>query len=359
MKELTSIFFELLQVADGSRESLSFAPDDNEWIEIGRIAYRQSMLGIVFYAIDRIPAIQCPSKRPLAKFFAESEKIRRQNQRFYETVPLAADHFASAGMQSILIKGQGLSDIYPDRYIRTPGDIDLWVRSDRKTIERFVRKERPDAKIFYHHIECKDINGCELEAHFTPSWMFNPLHNHRLQKWFDSEFERLKDNHSPFCGDGVSVPDASFNRVFILLHIFRHLFDEGVGLRQVQDYYYVLKQGFTAGEKSETVKMLKRFGLYGFAQALMYVMQAAFNIDAQYLIAGPCAQSGKFLLSEILQSGNFGHFDTRSGTTSSDSETSNFFRRMKRMIKFAGYFPSEVFCAPVFKFYNFFIRHSR
>ena len=39
---------------------------------------------------------------------------------------------------------------------------------------------------------------------------------------------------------GLAFPSIRFNTVYSLLHIFRHVFHEGIGLRQLLDYYYIL-----------------------------------------------------------------------------------------------------------------------
>ena len=45
----------------------------------------------------------------------------------------------------------------------------------------------------------------------------------------------------------------------------------------------------------------------------MWVMQRVYNLDSKYFIAAPDQKEGEFLLNEILQSGNMGHYDTRLG----------------------------------------------
>ena len=38
----------------------------------------------------------------------------------------------------------------------------------------------------------------------------------------------------------ITVPTMSFNVIYILSHLYRHVFTEGIGLRQLIDYYFVL-----------------------------------------------------------------------------------------------------------------------
>ena len=72
--------------------------------------------------------------------------------------------------------------------------------------------------------------------------MNNPLYNARLQKWF-------KRNADLQCSNAVSLPDGigeiaiptmAFNVIYQLCHLYHHFFDEGIGMRQIIDYYYVV-----------------------------------------------------------------------------------------------------------------------
>ena len=68
------------------------------------------------------------------------------------------------------------------------------------------------------------------------------------------------------------MPTTLFNAFYVLLHIYHHLFCEGIGLRQMMDYYYVLLQPMTNEERVELLKLLNRFGMMRFAKATMFVM---------------------------------------------------------------------------------------
>ena len=125
---------------------------------------------------------------------------------------------------------------------RMPGDIDLWVDGGDRKVVSFVRSLSPDEKVCYHHIGFPEYNGVEVEVHFRPSFLFCFRHNRRLQGYY----ERVMDEqfaHRVKLGEqgDVAVPKAEFNLIFQLTHIFTHLMNEGIGLRQLLDYFFVLK----------------------------------------------------------------------------------------------------------------------
>ena len=60
-----------------------------------------------------------------------------------------------------------------------------------------------------------------------------------------------------------------------------HFFFEGIGLRQMIDYYYLLRRGFTEEERKETVRVLKYTNMERFARAVMYVMHDVLGLSHQ------------------------------------------------------------------------------
>ena len=84
------------------------------------------------------------------------------------------------------------------------------------------------------------------------------------------------------------------------MHIFHHVLHEGIGLRQLLDYYYILKA--CKGNKEEIMKILVSLGLDRFAAAVMYVEKVFFDLEDEYLLCSPNVSLGSFLLDEIIRS---------------------------------------------------------
>lgn len=208
------------------------------------------------------------------------------------------------GFACTLLKGAAVGRYYPRPELRTSGDVDVWLDCGRQRIYDFARDFDKEGKLHgvtYHHIHFHLFEDVHLEAHIWPSYMNNPIHNHRFQ-----QFCAL---HRPVMD--TAMPSLAFDRVFILLHCFGLHSGYGVGLRQVMDYYYVLKQGFTEEEKVETVYWIKRLGLYRFVSGLMWIFRDVFELSIDFLLMPPNEASGRFILNEVMQTGNMGHGETR------------------------------------------------
>jgi hypothetical protein len=177
--------------------------------------------------------------------------------------------------------------------------------------------------------------------------------NKRLQQFFNESKEALFSK----CDNGVdnNIPTTSiaFDRIYILVHIYRHLFHEGMGLRQLMDYYFVLTQGFTETERAETVKLLRSLKMYRFTGAIMWILQDVFGMDSKYLLVPPIESEGRFLLQEIMISGNLGLYDQRLSRKSSDSDLAYGLRKVKRNFRFVTSYPSEVLWSPIFKVWHY------
>ena len=178
----------------------------------------------------------------LFQWMAQNQTLRKANARLDKAAVEVAEWFGRKGFRTCVLKGQGNALLYPPGMERTPGDIDLWVDGGDRKVVSFVRSLSPDEKVCYHHIGFPEYNGVEVEVHFRPSFLFCFRHNRRLQGYY----ERVMDGqfaHKVKLGEQgeVAVPKAEFNLIFQLTHIFTHLMNEGIGLRQLLDYFFVLK----------------------------------------------------------------------------------------------------------------------
>ena len=203
---------------------------------------------------------------------------------------------------------------------RQPGDIDIWVSGGKERVVQTLRNlhlidggisryhSAGKAEDSYHHIHLpKNENGVDVEVHFRPSsGNFDPFINRRLQKYLNLEIERENE----MVGDGFRVPSTRFALLMQLAHIQRHALSSGVGLRQVVDYYYLLKSD--AGHERETIKgKLKEMGLDHIAGALMWVMKEVFLMGEGWMIANPDEKRGRMLLDIIMGGDHFGFISAK------------------------------------------------
>lgn len=348
-----------------------FPAAETDWQRLMSLSEDQAVTGVVFWAVRQLPKEQQPPRREVfLPWLSLVEDICQRNEKLNVTCGKVVRRFAKAGFRACVLKGQGAARLYPDPLLRIPGDIDVWLWPEkiplgqekslserRRAAVAYVRHYNPEVEVVYHHVDFNVLKSALMEVHFTPSWMHSPCRNAWLQRWFERQAGRVFagcasekglseiDKHVPH---DFTTPDAAFNLVYMLIHVFRHLFTEGIGFRQIVDYYYLLTSCNLAKERASAVETLRHLGLDHFAGALMYVLHEVMGLSDEQMLVPARSREGQQLLQEILFAGNFGHADTRFQHYA-DGTLGAFWTRSCRNFNFIREYPSEVLWTPVWK----------
>lgn len=387
-----------------------------DWDACYQFAKRQTLVGVLFDGIQRLPKELAPARPLLLRWLSDSESIRRRNMRMDRASAYIYNKVSAAGFRCCILKGQGNALLYPHPSSRTPGDVDVWVMANREELRHIALSltegDGSSLQESLNHIGLT-VHGVSVELHSTPALLNSPLYNSRLQRWLKRNADLQCSNRIalPNNAGEVAVPTLSFNIIYQLCHLFHHCFYEGVGLRQIVDYYLVLKNtdfsGNTDGGAGNTDRdevllntdftdstdsssgdfevdgcflntdcadfldsssgglgevdsggalvalqeELKWLGLWEFAGAVMYVLREVMGLDEKRMICAPDERRGRLLLEEIMAGGNFGHYDTRNhfgqGALWHNIQR---FRRDWRMLRF---YPSEALSEPLFRACHF------
>ena len=367
---MQNLFFELIQVAMGNRKALSCVPTKEQWEWMLASMKKHAMLGIGFVAIQKLPQHQWPQKVIVMTFTRAAMTIGQKNAILDKQCREVCQELARDGFDAVVIKGQSNWECYPDelRQYRNPGDIDLWVAPKnkgktpgdgvREIVEYALRRrsEGAHSKVLYYHIDYLTDNGLDVELHYRPSFMCSPLRNVRMQRWFWERFDACLDNVG---GKGFPVLVPYVNVVYQLVHLYRHVFEGGVGLRQLMDYYYALLAWNGEGmSRDEVMRVVRSFGLGKFAAAVMWVMGEVFGNenddenDDCWMICEPDDKEGRRLLEEILCGGNFGKYDMRDRDMKRGGMARHGLWKLKRMARLASSYTEEALWEPFFRFFH-------
>ena len=346
-------------------------PDLSEvdWDELYTFTKQQAITGVMFDLLMRMGGKETGIDRKLfLRWFRQSDRIQTRNEMVNRHTIQIMKLFEEKGFRCILLKGQGNAVMYPNPFARISGDIDILIvpqhlsalpkdlNERRNTIINFVRKKFPKISYRYHHVDFPIIKGVPIELHFVPCIMNNPKYNRRLQQWLGERAEQqyLHIVDLPGGVGSVPVPMMEYNLVFQMAHMMHHYFDEGIGLRQMMDYYYLLHSAKNSRieELKNLSSTLRYLNLYNFAGAVMYVMREAFGMSDEWMIVPVDEERGNTLMAEILRGGNFGHY---SGLTKHGSATKYFLKHWRNMHFMLDY-PEEAFSEPVFRTWHFFWR---
>lgn len=385
-----------------------------DWDQLLQFAKDQCVPGIYWMGVRRLGHLKenKPTDDHVMRWMAACGKLGKRNSTVTERSAWVANNFEKEGFRACLLKGQGLALCYPDPSLRYPGDIDIWVRprpqsgslnaasqrsrgsfstkaakpsasaatqrsittvsrsshssfhfslftyredADIRAVIAYCRQFVPDAKACYHHIDFLKAGDVPVEVHYRPSWLNNPFHNRRLQRYFlehaDAQFSNLQPQ-------GFAAPTWEFNVVFLLSHIANHLLHEGIGLKQVIDYYYLLRSQTERRSIDSYEQEFRRLGLLPFARQLMWVLCQVLGLDEQLLVARQDERRGRLLLSEMLAGGNFGMHDDRPLSGFYASGLKSNLQRVVRDLRMMRYFPSESLWEPAFRIWHYFWRRK-
>ena len=336
-----------------------------DWRQLYTFASRQALLGFCFDGIERLTKDfseelkQNPMGRDLLMtWMGKAQQIRRQNMKVNVVASKLYSMLREDGLRCCILKGQGNALMYPNAYSRNPGDIDVWVNASREQITEYAKKHFAIGDdIRLQHLETS-LNGVPVELHFFPCSMNNLLYHARLQKWFKRNAD-LQCSNVVSLPDGIgeiAIPTTAFNVVYQLCHLYHHFFDEGIGMRQIIDYYYVVNNDELLVIRDTLQRELKYLGLWKFAGAVMYVLHEALGLPEEKMIAPMDEKRGELLLAEILEGGNFGQHFTKYGGFTHQSMGKKYFLKIWRNMHFVRYYPAEALCEPFFRTWHFFWR---
>ena len=375
----TSIIFDFLKCCLGAKGDMSKVVAGMDWRLLYEFASKQAMLGVCFDGIERLGKeypevlrLNPIGRDVLMAWMAKAQQIRRLNVNVNGVAAKLYSMLKEDGLRCCILKGQGNALMYGNPYSRNPGDVDVWVNASREVIMEYGRRNFDlEDDIRYQHLETT-MDGVPVELHFMPCVMNNPIYNARLQKWFRRNADLQCSNvvELPDGAGEIAVPTTAFNVVYQLCHLYHHFFDEGIGMRQMVDYYYVLVKSeegrvknCTATEGKANVtslqRELKHLGLWKFAGAVMYVLHVVLGLPEERMIRPMDVRRGELLLSEILNGGNFGKHFTKYGHFTQQGMAKKYFLKIWRNMHFVRYYPAEALSEPIFRTWHFFWRKGQ
>ncbi len=370
---MNKLFFEILRVATGIQGCLSCSPSEDEWKELYAIAKKQALIGVCFAGVQKLVGQQQePPEMLYLNWLGMAAMIQQRNEVVNRQCVEVQRLLLDKGFRSCIFKGQANASLYPDDLgsLRQSGDIDIWIEGGRERVIELVQSVSPTKEIRETHAQLTIFQDTEVEAHYRPGLIRDVFRNKKLQAFFASCEEDCFNNsislsnHSSASNHSVGehsrttepltivAPTQRFNAVHQMLHIYHHLFDGGIGLRQVMDYYFVLHH-LPSDEKEEVMKTLKSLGVGRFAGALMHVLHEVFGMAQELMLCDSNEKDGKFLLNEIMQAGNFGHQDERNKKFDMGSYYQNFFGIIGRNIAYFRFAPWDWLMSPIWRVYHF------
>lgn len=148
MKSQQRIFFDFLRFCIGVVEEIPESVKDSDWSILYGFAKKQALIGVLFHGLQQLPKEFAPHEDLLMSWMGMAQRIKQQNMRLFMDSAKICKIFKDAGFRNCVLKGQGNALLYPDPYMRTPGDIDhlpQWWQKTHYGVCRHGLSESSDA----------------------------------------------------------------------------------------------------------------------------------------------------------------------------------------------------------------------
>ena len=277
-------------------------------------------------------------------------KIQQKNERVNRQCVQLQQWLYNNGLRSSILKGQAVGAYYGSiAHLRQSGDIDVYVDCGMRRAMKFITEKFGSVQYDYINAHIPMYEDTEVELHWRVQMMTKLTTNFCLQNWLKIQDGEIFCQHDKI---QMVAPSLKFNRFYILLHAYNHMIGEGLGFRQLMDYYFILKQdALDEFEKDELMRLFGKFGMKKFVRAVMWIMLVVFRLEKKYLLCEVDQKEGRFVLKEVMHGGNFGHHDNRMKSIGSGKWVS-VTRSIQHSARLSVHYPS-VFWLPIWIVFHF------
>lgn len=322
-----------------------------DWESIILLADQHTVSGVVFDGVEKLPSEQQPPPALMRKLYQTVVRIEHShnflNQRLEEVVSM----FYANEVRPVLLKGQGVAQLYPKPERRQCGDIDLYIGEEdyRKAciIMQEASKEKDNGVESQKHCQLM-WNGVVVELHRIADDLFWVRSNAAFQRWTKKHLLGDAPQQWTVGNTTILLPPPNFNALYIFNHAYRHFIVGGIGLRQLCDWTLYLHRYNDLIDRRQLLSDLKSFGLYHGWQVFGCIAVNQLGLpESQYPFYTKKYKvaAKKILFEVILPSGNFGFYSPQIKKRPPGYLTGklhSMFNTQKRLVKLFPYFPKYV-----------------
>lgn len=357
ISSLYRAFFSLLRAGlwNIAAEEVYFPLSDKQWLEIFQIAYKQTVQGIIYDGIITLRVELYPPKSLMLKWIVAIDNIENQNHRMSKRIKELFGFFAENKLDAYLLKGHSVASCYPQPDHRVCGDIDVYFSKSED-------RKRAHSLLMERGIQIKKTPGYSTEY----TWKETLVEHH----------EKMLDVHNPFVikglqilarreysrsaeikmeGENVPSPSPLMTTLLVNTHILKHTLSFGIGLRQLCDSAMICYAYHNQVDGIQLKKIYKQIGILRWIHVLNQVLVKYLGLNSQFLpFELNERDDSSWMVTEVLESGNFGFEDTRFGENiAPQSKRTNALKHLThRFFLNIRYAPGEAISFPFVQFFS-------
>lgn len=358
------LFVELLQVGIGNRKGLSHLPSANEWASLFEMTKTQTLVPLAFNGVTKLKtrsdfgaSLGIPKEIYLNWLRLTTNSVHRHKEHL-EVLGRLQELLETKGIEWVLMKGLACGRRYEQPELRMCGDMDFVVKRKDfyRTLDALEEIGRVDRELVHEHhgIAYVKVDGSGHEVQLEPHYK---LHNFqygrndramiRMQEWLMEHRE-----WADIGGYKVPVMPATLESVFLVSHMVNHVYEEGLGLRQVLDYAMFISSSFNEIDRNQHDRWLKEMGMMGAHRVFVRICEKYLGVRtdiAHYEYSSAEKRFADQMMENIMRVGNFGRGAYVFDHSSRWGELKNYLWVTRRAIRLWRLCPSEALVWPVSK----------
>ena len=269
------ILFQLLRAALGNEaagtrlEGLDLGSVSGEvWKEVIDLSFEQ---GVAAIAVDGLGFAHDNDNQERLDFSLDSPELEDLKYEWFgEVFSCEEDYkeylaklrelmglYRSEGIRAMVLKGYGLGLNYPIPAHRPTGDVDVYL-SAWKRGDEIIRKRGIAIDNSHHHHSVFGCKGLTVENHYD----FVNVHSHRSSADVERKLKSLAAVGRTV--DGIDLPSAGFNALFVIRHIAAHFAAEGMNLRQLLDWALFVRSASAEVDWKAAWECYRRWNMHRF-----------------------------------------------------------------------------------------------
>lgn len=321
--------------------------DKVDWDEVYRLAEEQSVIGVVLAGIEHSNIR--PSQEVLLQWIGEVQMLEQQNKAMNQFISRMFDELYKNGIETVLIKGQGIAQCYEKPLWRCSGDVDLLLNEEnyekgKKYLAKLTETEPEEYSFNKEYIT--SIKGWCVELHGSLRSGLSAALNRGVdaiqQDICDNRNIRYWDND----GMNISLPEANDDVVVIFTHFIKHFYKGGLGIRQICDWCRLLWTYKDSLNHGHLESRIQKMGLMqewkAFASYAVDYLGMPKEAMPLYDDSAKWKSKAEKIQSFIVKSGNFGHNEDGSYFSKYPflvRKSVSMFKRLGALLQHAQIFP--------------------
>lgn len=282
------------------------AISEKEFLGVLSIAEHQTIFGLVFDALKEAQVADMEDKMPIYEAIGTLEQIKQQNKlcnkELVDFVRLCDEN----GLGYIVVKGQTIESLYPNRGLRQSGDTDFLIKKQQyalfgKALEIELPEKLSEKEFGFER------KGLQYELHTDLIEFATKRHQEVWDELIAKEWGQ--EYYVEIEGVKVRTLSPTLNAAYIFIHLFFHFIREGVSLRQLCDWAMVLHHYKDEINRDELLQILNDLDLCEAYCAFGTILVDKLGLPVSELPVPINDEARKWqekILNDIFRGGNFG-----------------------------------------------------